>query len=153
MADYDIPTATDRDVYITRSFDAPVELVWRFFTEPDLLAQWVGPHGVGVDVGTVTVQQQVGGSWNLAMHDEHGVYPIEAEILVVVPNEYLELRMRAETREGTLDDELLRIRFHDHGEKTRITLHQGPFTPEFRDMTQDGWNQSFEKLDAVLAQG
>jgi hypothetical protein len=31
-----------------------------------------------------------------------------------------------------------------------MTLHQGPFTPEFRDMTVDGWNESFLKLDAAL---
>ena len=151
MAEHEIPAVTDRDVYITRSFEAPVALVWRYFTEPELLAQWFGPHGVTVDADTVTVQERVGGAWNLAMHDDDGVYPIEAEFLVVVPNEYLEVRMRAETKHGDLDDEILRIRFHDHGEKTRITLHQGPFTPEFRDLTQDGWNQSFEKLDAILA--
>jgi hypothetical protein len=44
----------------------------------------------------------------------------------------------------------LRIWLHDHGDKTRMTLHQGPFTPEFRDMTVDGWNESFVKLDAAL---
>ncbi|WP_434612334.1 hypothetical protein [Arthrobacter sp. A5] len=56
-----------------------------------------------------------------------------------------------DAREGFLDNEILRLQFHDHGGKTRITLQQGPFTPRLRDMNRDGWNESFIKLDAVLA--
>ena len=51
---------------------------------------------------------------------------------------------------GPADSITLRIWFHDHGAKTRMTLHQGPFTPEFRDMTRDGWESSFVKIDAIL---
>jgi hypothetical protein len=36
---------------------------------------------------------------------------------------------------------VLRVQFHDHGD-TRMTLHQGPFTPEFRDLTRAGWMHS-----------
>ena len=46
---------------------------------------------------------------------------------------------------------VLRVWFHDHGDKTRITLHQGPFTAEFRDMTAEGWEESFQKIDAIVA--
>ena len=151
MPEYSIPAATDRDVYITRSFAAPIGVVWDFWTRPELLAQWFGPHGVSVDQRTITVEPHVGGAWNLAMHDDHGVYPIEAEILVAAPPQYLELRLRASTEQGEVDDVILRVQFHDHGESTRMTLHQGPFTPEFRDLTRDGWMQSFEKLDAAVA--
>jgi uncharacterized protein YndB with AHSA1/START domain len=151
MPEYTMPAATDRDVFITRSFAAPIGVVWDFWTKPELLAQWFGPHGVTVDQGTITVEPREGGAWNLAMHDEHGVYPIEAEILVAAPPQYLELRLSASTERGEVDDVILRVQFHDHGEATRMTLHQGPFTPEFRDLTRDGWMQSFEKLDAAAA--
>jgi hypothetical protein len=42
------------------------------------------------------------------------------------------------------------VQFHDHGDTTRLTLHQGPFTDEMRDLTFEGWNQSFEKLDVIF---
>ena len=44
----DIPAAADTDVFITRAFAAPREVVWRFFTEPEYLARWFGPVGVHV---------------------------------------------------------------------------------------------------------
>ena len=151
MPEYAIPATTDRDVHITRSFAAPIQLVWDFWTKPELLAQWFGPHGITVDQSTISVVAEAGGTWNLAMHDEHGVYPIEAEILIAAPPEYLEMRLKANTAQGDVDDVMLRIQFHDHGETTRMTLQQGPFTPEFRDLTRDGWLQSFDKLDAIVA--
>jgi uncharacterized protein YndB with AHSA1/START domain len=61
------------------------------------------------------------------------------------------MRLKASTEQGDVEDVILRIQFHDHGETTRMTLHQGPFTPEFRDLTRDGWLQSFDKLDAIIA--
>lgn len=150
MTEYTIPEVTDRDVYITRSFDAPVAVVWKFWTDAEFLAQWFGPHGISVPFDTVDVDLREGGSWNLTMKDDGGDYPIRATIAKLVEHEYLELHMRSDTEKGFLDNEILRIQFHDHGEKTRITLHQGPFTQELRDMTRDGWNESFVKLDTIF---
>lgn len=150
MSSYSIPEVTDRDVYITRSFAAPVDVVWKFWTQPELLAQWFGPEGITVSPDSITVEAREGGSWNLTMKDDAGEYPITATITKLVVNEYLEMTLRAESGAGLLENEILRIQFHDHGEKTRLTLHQGPFAPEMRDMTRDGWNQSFVKLDTIL---
>ena len=103
------------------------------------------------------MQLHPGGRWDLDMVDnatgEH--YPIRAELTVVIPPEYLE----GVESIGSGDDPdghspiTLRIWLHDHGDKTRMTLHQGPFTPEFRDMTVDGWNESFVKIDEILRAG
>jgi uncharacterized protein YndB with AHSA1/START domain len=149
----EIPQATDTDVFITRAFDAPREVVWKFFTEPEYMARWFGPSTVHVDPETVKVQLHPGGSWDLDMVDdasgEH--YPIRATLTVVIPPEYLE-GIETSGVDMTPDGSPihLRIWLHDHGDKTRMTLHQGPFTTEFRDMTVDGWNESFVKLDGAL---
>jgi uncharacterized protein YndB with AHSA1/START domain len=145
-----IPEVLDTDLFITRAFAAPRDVVWKFFTEPEFLAQWFGPTSTHVDPATVSVDLRVGGTWDLDMVDnesgEH--YPIRTLLTAVVPPEYLE---------GTLaspeGDVTLRIWLHDHGDKTRMTLHQGPFSAEFRDMTADGWELSFQKIDAILAGG
>lgn len=150
MTDRILPEITDRDVYITRSFAAPIDLVWKFWTDPDLLAQWFGPHAISVERSTVSVDARPGGTWNLEMHDEAGVYPIASSIVAIDEPHYLELLLEAETGIGHVDNVILRIQFHDHGDITRMTLHQGPFTPEQRDLTQDGWNESFVKLDTIL---
>lgn len=57
----DIPTAADTDVFITRAFAAPRDVVWRFLTEPELLAQWFGPTGVHVDSASVIVEPRRAG--------------------------------------------------------------------------------------------
>jgi len=146
----DIPTAEDTDVFITRAFNAPRAVVWRFFTEPALLATWFGPSSVHVDPASVEIDLRVGGVWNLDMVDnetgEH--YPVRSELTAVVPPEYLEGQVVGPP--GVVS---LRIWLHDHGDKTRLTLHQGPFSAEFRDMTSAGWLESFLKIDAELAAG
>jgi uncharacterized protein YndB with AHSA1/START domain len=154
----EVPQALDTDVFITRAFDAPRDVVWKFFTEPEYMARWFGPSTTHVPVETVKVELHEGGRWDLDMVDnesgEH--YPIRATLTAVIPPEYLEGSESSGADTMTPDGTspiTLRIWLHDHGDKTRMTLHQGPFKPEFRDMTVDGWNESFVKMDEILAAG
>ena len=143
----------DTDVYITRAFDAPRALVWRFWTEPALIATWFGPDEVHVPVDKVSVDMRPGGHWNITMVDNAtgAEYPVRAKIVEVVEPEYFIGETEAETAQGPLERVRLHVQFHDHGEKTRVTLHQGPFTAEFRDMTVAGWEASFVKMDKSFA--
>jgi uncharacterized protein YndB with AHSA1/START domain len=151
MTDARPANIADTDVYITRAFNAPLALVWRFWTEPELLAKWFGPHDVHVAPDKVSIDMRVGGHWNLTMVDnETGAeYPILSEITEVVEHEYFLGTASAETENGPLNV-FLRVQFHDHGDKTRVTLHQGPFSPENRDLTLAGWEESFVKFDDLL---
>jgi uncharacterized protein YndB with AHSA1/START domain len=47
-------------VVIERSFDAPVELIWQMWTDPDHFAAWYGPEGASVPVAKMDVR--VGGT-------------------------------------------------------------------------------------------
>jgi uncharacterized protein YndB with AHSA1/START domain len=143
---------SDRDVHITRAFRAPRALVWRFWTEPAQLMKWFGPPGVSVQPGSVAVDLQEGGRWELTMVDDAtgSAHPLRGRIERMVPEEYLEIAMSAETAAGAVEGVVLRVRFHDHGDRTRITLHQGPFSPEVRDMTADGWQLALSSLDTLL---
>jgi uncharacterized protein YndB with AHSA1/START domain len=151
----DIPVATDADVFITRAFAAPREVVWKFFTEPEYLARWFGPSTVHVDPASVVIEATAGGSWDLDMVDNASGarYPIRTRLTVVIPPEYLEGTASADAQEGEIRDVTLRIWLHDHGGKTRMTLHQGPFEAAFRQPTYDGWMESFHKVDDILAGG
>lgn len=148
----DLPAVTDRDVYISRSFAAPRATVWRFWTDPQRLAEWFGPDGIHTPVERIDVDLREGGTWNLGMTDDATgeVYPLSATITKAIEPEYLEMVVSAQARTGDLEEIVLRVQFHDHGNTTRMTLHQGPFTPETRDLTADGWNQSFERLHAIF---
>ncbi len=60
----------DNQVLITREFDAPRRLVWRAFTEPELIKRWwAGQRGT---VTSVEVDLQVGGRWRYVMTANRG---------------------------------------------------------------------------------
>jgi uncharacterized protein YndB with AHSA1/START domain len=143
---------TERDVFVSRSFAAPRNVVWRFWTVPELLASWFGPAGVTVPLESVAVDLVEHGRWELSMVDAStgATHPIRGRIIAFHEPEFLEIQLTAHTAEGPVDDVVLRLEFHDHGDRTRMTLHQGPFTEEIRDMTLAGWVLSFAKLDTIL---
>lgn len=141
---------------MTREFDAPRELVFKAFTDPDQLAAWFGPVGVDSPRDRIVVEPRVGGAWQLVMVWEEGGAakegPIDAVISVFDPPSLLVATQRAEPGAGTVVHLEMRLEFEDLGGRTRLHLTQGPFdSAEFLDMTREGWGTSFTKLDKVLA--
>jgi uncharacterized protein YndB with AHSA1/START domain len=57
-------------VIITREFDAPRELVFRAFTEPELLVQWLGPRDLTMTVDRYDTRD--GGKWRYVHTDPDG---------------------------------------------------------------------------------
>jgi uncharacterized protein YndB with AHSA1/START domain len=57
-------------IIITREFDAPRDLVFRAHTDPDLLAQWLGPRGLTTTVDRYDVRN--GGTWRYTQSDAQG---------------------------------------------------------------------------------
>lgn len=74
---------------ITRTFDAPRDLVWRAWTVESELAQWLRPFGVSTD--SVSFDVQVGGRYRYTMTNaETGeVFPTGGEFLEVTPQDRL----------------------------------------------------------------
>jgi uncharacterized protein YndB with AHSA1/START domain len=145
--------ATD-ELVITRVFDAPRELVYQAFVDPDQLAQWFGPAGWSVPRDTVDVDVRVGGHQRFVMvkdDDPEFRSPVNATFTEVIENELLVGNEEAEFPGQPLFRMTLRVEFHDDGGKTRIVLRQGPYTPEMGDGARVGWESSFGKLDALLA--
>jgi uncharacterized protein YndB with AHSA1/START domain len=60
--------ATEAAVVIERSFDAPVELIWKMWTEPEHFKAWYGPNGARIPVAKMDVR--VGGSRLVGMDVE-----------------------------------------------------------------------------------
>lgn len=146
---------TETYLDVTRAFNAPRDLVWRFWTEPELVSKWFGPSQVHSPVDKIQIDMRVGGVWNIIMVDNESgeFYPVISELTEVVKPELFAGFGEAVPESGETITLTLRVEFHDHGEKTRVGLHQGPFTPEFRDLTAAGWEESFVKMDALFEAG
>jgi uncharacterized protein YndB with AHSA1/START domain len=59
-----------QELFITRVFDAPRELVWKVFTDPRLVAQWFGPRKYKTTVEKM--EAKPGGLWRMIQRDESG---------------------------------------------------------------------------------
>ncbi|MCI0614865.1 SRPBCC family protein [bacterium] len=58
------------DILITREFDAPRELVFKAFTDPELYVQWLGPRRLKMTLEKF--EPKSGGSWRYTHKDEKG---------------------------------------------------------------------------------
>jgi uncharacterized protein YndB with AHSA1/START domain len=142
-----------QQVLITRIFEAPRDEVFRAWTDPDELAAWYGPEHLDTPRERIHIDLRVGGRYELTMvrPGGHGEFAIGYEILELVEPELIVLRSDAMPDVGMHDGTLLRVEFHDHGDRTRMTLSDGPYAPEGRGGVEAGWNAAFDKLAAVVA--
>ncbi|THV57256.1 polyketide cyclase [Flagellimonas alvinocaridis] len=63
-----------RQLSISRTLKAPIELVWEVWTTPEHIAQWWGPNGFTNSIQQMDVRE--GGEWKLTMHGPDGTnYP------------------------------------------------------------------------------
>jgi len=61
---------TDREITVSRILNAPIELVWEVWTNPNHIKNWWGPDGF---TNTITQMEVTpGGKWNLVMHGPDG---------------------------------------------------------------------------------
>lgn len=70
MNDVSIANDGAHGITITRDFDHPVSTVFRALNEPDVIAQWIGPHGY--DNVEVTNESRHGGTWTLVQRGPDG---------------------------------------------------------------------------------
>src|SRR5262245_38946162 len=65
-----ITTPSDRDVVLTREFDAPAALVFEALTKPELIKRWCGVEGWTFEVCDVDLR--VGGTWRFVSRKPNG---------------------------------------------------------------------------------
>jgi uncharacterized protein YndB with AHSA1/START domain/predicted enzyme related to lactoylglutathione lyase len=144
--------ATAQEITITRVFDAPRQLVWKSWTEPEELAQWWGPAGWSTPVATVTMDVRPGGEFSLTSTNEEGAeMPVRGTYTEVEPPERLVLEEAAEGawHEGAVSE----LRLIDLGGnrtemRFRATIHT---TDEMRGTAEAGLGGTFDRLAEHMA--
>jgi uncharacterized protein YndB with AHSA1/START domain len=144
-----------QEILITREFDAPRELVFKAFTEPELLSQWWGPSYLSTLVDTMDVRP--GGQWRFINRDAqgkeyafHGVYhEILAPERIIDTFEFEGLPQTGHVSLETLTLEEL------PGGRTRLTSQSVFRSVADRDgMLQSGMeegvNESYDRLAELL---
>ena len=150
------PTARppELEVVITRTFDAPRELVFRMWTEPEHFARWWGPKGFTNPV--CELDARPGGAILVHMRAPNGVvYPLTGTFREVVPSERIVFTCIAEDAEGNAAlDEITTVTFAAEGSKTKVTVRSkavgiAPAAPFMLAGMEKGWSQSFDRLADV----
>ena len=148
--------ATKHDITISRTFDAPRELVYRAFVDPDQLCEWYGPEGFFVPCETVQIDARAGGFQRFVMasiEDPSSRYQVDVTLSEVVENELLAGHQDVERIGGARSaaSTRLRLEFLDEANgKTRLELRQGPYTEEVGQDARARWESSFTSLDSLL---
>jgi uncharacterized protein YndB with AHSA1/START domain len=126
-----IEDTANREIVITRLLDAPREMVFDAWTDPQQLVQWWGPRGFSTTIQEIDVR--AGGHWRMVMHGPDG-RDYENHIVFIEVARPERLIYKHEPQHGT---EPVRfetmVTFEAQGNKTRVTLRMLFPTAEQRD--------------------
>jgi uncharacterized protein YndB with AHSA1/START domain len=152
----ELSPGSDREIIITRIFDAPRELAWKAITDPQHVVKWWGPRGFTTTIEEMDVR--VGGVWKHVMHGPDGTnYPNESVFKEVVKPERLVYGHAGRKEGGPSVNFVCNWTFDDLGAgKTRVTLRQVYATAADRDRIVrefgaiEGGRQTLERLSEHL---
>jgi uncharacterized protein YndB with AHSA1/START domain len=148
-------TFAERDLTITRVFDAPREVVFKAWTDPKQLAEWWGPKSFTNPV--CEVDPKPGGTLRIVMRAPDGAeYPMKGVFREVVRPSRLVFTNIAVDKDGHhIIEGLTTVIFAEQGGKTKLTLQTRgvamvDYAAAYLQGMEAGWTQSLEKLDALV---
>jgi uncharacterized protein YndB with AHSA1/START domain len=149
-----VATSTaDREIVAERLLNAPRELVFQVWTDPEHLAHWWGPRGFTITTAEMDVRP--GGVWRFVMHGPDGVdYPNRIVYLEIVKPERLVYLHGSEDEPGHFR---VTVNFYAEGRKTRLTMQMLFDSAAEREevVTRfnavQGLNQTLDRLGELLA--
>lgn len=143
------PDWKDRELLLSRKLNAPIELVWEVWTNPEHIANWWGPDGFSNTITKMDVTE--GGEWNLVMHGPDGAnYPNKSIFLEIVPFKKIVYEHISHPHFVTT------VEFESLGEETFLTWHMlfdsaEDFIKVVKVFKADaGLQQNIEKLSVYL---
>ena len=141
----------ERELSIRRTFNASRELVFRAWTEPQLLAQWSCPRGFTCSENRGELR--VGGAFSACMRSPEGTeHRLRGVYREIVPPERLVFTHCWVDERGTPGPEtLVTVMLAERGGRTEMMFHQGLFASiAARDGHEQGWTSCFEQLAELL---
>lgn len=156
-----------KDLVVTRVFDAPVELVWKCWTDSELVMRWSGPNGFTCPIAKLDFRE--GGTSLVCMREpkEFGgkdMYSIWF-YKKIMPMKLIEITSNLSDKDGKALDPVtlglppeftkdirMVVTFKKVGsDKTEMTVTQYDWTvSQMSDMAEAGWNQSLDKMQLIF---
>lgn len=137
---------SDREMVVTRTFDAPARVVFDAWTTPELVKRWWAPKSMGMSLVTCEMDVRAGGKYRFVYSNGmafHGRY------LEVTPPS----RLVWTNEEGGSDEQITTVTFEEKGGKTLLLMHDLYPSKEALDANggfAEGMNEPFGQLDELL---
>lgn len=161
-----VSTPSDREVVVTREFDAPRQLLWDAHTKPELIKKWLlGPPGTTMPYCAVDLR--VGGKYRYVWRNDEAGYHFgsHGEHLEIAPLERILTTERMDGLDGqpidyenpveTGEPAVNTLALSEHNGRTVVTMSMVFPSKEIRDMAvqsgmTDGMAIGYDRLDDLL---
>ncbi len=147
-----VERTSDREVVVTRTFDAPARVVFEAWTNAKLFQQWWVPRSMGMTLRSCELDVRTGGQYRLVFGDDPA-NPVAffGKYLDVVPNQ----RIVWTNEESGPDGSVTTVTFEEKNGKTTLILRELYPTKEALDAAgtgaQEAMLETFGQLDELLA--
>ena len=141
---------SERELVVTRTFNAPARIVFEAWTKPELLKRWWAPKSTGVPLLSCEADVRVGGRYRLEFGHE-GSKPMAffGRYIEVTPHSRL-----VWTNEESDDAAVTTVTFEEKGGKTLLVMHELYPSKEALDRAiagmEGGMPETFAQLDELL---
>jgi uncharacterized protein YndB with AHSA1/START domain len=140
---------SDRELVVTRTFDAPPHIVFEAWTKPELFMRWWAPKSMGVPIFSCEMDARTGGSYRLEFgHDASNTWAFFGKYVEVIPDSRL-----VWTNEEEDDAPVTTVTFEEHNGQTLLVLTELYPSKEALEAlrgSEDGLPEQFEQLDELL---
>jgi uncharacterized protein YndB with AHSA1/START domain len=143
---------SDREVVVTRTFDAPARLVFEAWSRPELFTKWWVPRSMGMTLLSCEMDVRTGGQYRLVFAGDPEPMAFFGKYLEVVPNK----RIVSTNEESGDAGSITTVTFEERDGKTLLVLSELYPTKEALDAAgtgaQEAMRETFGQLDGLLAE-
>jgi uncharacterized protein YndB with AHSA1/START domain len=150
-----IERTSERELVVTRTFDAPAALVFEAWTTPALMMRWWAPKSVGMKMTSCEIDARTGGTYRLVFEHAQSPEPMafHGRYLEVVPGK----RLRWTNEESGEGGQISTVTFEEKDGKTYLVLHELYPTKEALDAEMESGalactGETHDQLDALLTE-
>jgi uncharacterized protein YndB with AHSA1/START domain len=142
---------SDRELVVTRTFDAPARIVFEAWTKPELFMRWWAPKSMGVPLLSCEMDVRAGGKYRLEFgQDASNSMAFFGNYIEVIPHS----RLVWTNDEGGDGGPVTTVTFEEKGGKTLLVMHELYPSKEALDAAgtgaADAMGETFEQLDELL---
>jgi uncharacterized protein YndB with AHSA1/START domain len=146
-----VERTSERELVVTRTFNAPARLVFEAWTKPELFKQWWVPKSMGMVLRTCEMDVRAGGGYRLVFGENDEFF---GRYIDVTPPSRLVWTNDEGGDEGGEDGPVTTVTFEEKGGKTLLVLHELHPSKEALDAAgtgaADALSETFEQLDELL---